>query len=797
MAILLANNPATGGPGIEPRWTRSDKDGVGTAYSASSQVWFTVSKGILNEVYFPTIDKPQIRDLQFLITDGETFFHDERQLKNTHECLAPGALGYRITNADPRGRFRLIKEVIADPHQACVLMHTRLEAGADLLPKLRLYALLAPHLEVGGQGNNANVVEASSGRVLTAYKGTTWLALAASVPFARCSCGYVGTTDGWQDISNNLRMTWEFDSAPDGNVALTGELDLRKTQEFVLALAFGDTMHHALVVLAQALGVPFAAHRARFIEQWQRIAKHLLPGKETAAGDGGVLYRVSRSMILAHEDKIYDGALIASLSIPWGEFAGDDGLGGYHLVWTRDMCHSATGLLAAGDMEVPLRALIYLACTQNEDGGFYQNFWIDGEPYWHGIQLDEVAMPILLAWRLHEAGALQDFDPYALVIKAAGYLIEHGPVTPQERWEENSGYSPSTLAAQIAALVCAGCMARLRGRVQTAEYLEAYADFLESHLEGWTVTTHGELVPGIPRHYIRIHPADVQDPQPDEDANQGLLEVKNQPPGAPSLFPAKDIVDAGFLQLVRYGIRKPGDPLVEDTLRVIDEVLKADTPCGPCWRRYNHDGYGQRADGGPYEGWGYGHAWPVLTGERGHYELAAERDPRPYIKAMEGFATSVKLLAEQIWALPDLPKAHMFLGRPTGGAMPLVWAHGEYLELVRSAADGKVFDFIPVVADRYARKRQRPPMEIWKLNRQVRSVPAGGILRVQAAAPFRLRWTRDDWQTSSDMDSTAIETGQSYADIRVTRQQRAPIQFTFYWTASEKWEDKNFQVGVA
>ncbi len=769
---------------------------MGTAYSASSQVWFTVSKGILNEVYFPTIDKPQIRDLQYLVTDGATFFHDERQLINTHECLASGALGYRITNADPQGRFRLIKEVIADPHQACVLMHTRLEAGPDLLPKLRLYALLAPHLEVGGQGNTANVVEASQGRVLTAHKGSTWLTLAASVPFARCSCGYVATTDGWQDVSKNLRMTWEFDSAPDGNVAVIGELDLGKTQEFVLALAFGDSMHHALVVAAQTLGVPFANHRARFIEQWQRIAKHLLPGKETAASDGGQLYRVSRSMVLAHEDKIFDGALIASLSIPWGEFAGDADLGGYHLVWTRDMCHSATGLLAAGDIEVPLRALIYLACTQNEDGGFYQNFWINGEPYWHGIQLDEVAMPILLAWRLHEAGALQSFDPYPLILKAAGYLIEHGPITPQERWEENSGFSPSTLASHIAGLVCAAAMARLRDHTAVAEYLEAYADFLESHLEGWTVTTQGALVPGISRYFIRLHPAEVGDAQPDEDANHGDLQIKNQPPGSPSSFPAKDVVDAGFLQLVRYGIRKPNDPLIEDSVRVIDKVLKVDTPYGPSWRRYNHDGYGQRSDGGPFMGWGYGHAWPVLTGERGHYELAAGRDPRPLIQAMEGFATSVKLLAEQVWALPDLPKAHMRLGRPTGGAMPLVWAHGEYLKLVRSTADGKVFDHIAIVADRYARRRPGPPLEIWKLNRQARSVPAGGVLRIQAAAPFRLHWTRDDWQTSSDIDATAIDTGHAFADIRVPAQQRGPVRFTFYWTASGDWEGRDFQVGV-
>jgi glucoamylase len=794
MAVVWREHPASGGPGIEPRWTRSDKHGVGTAYSAVSRVWFTVSKGILNEVYYPTIDRPQIRDLQYLVSDGATFFHDERHLDNTHEHLAADALGYRITNVDPQRRYRIIKEVIADPHRPCVLVHTRLEAEDDVLAKLRLFALLAPHLEGGGRGNNGNVVETGWGKVLAAHKGGTWLVLGASLPFRRCSCGYVGTTDGWQDLARDFRMDWEFDCAPDGNIALTGELDIRQSREFVLALAFGDSLHRALVTMTQALGTSFTGHRTRFVEQWQRAGHHLLPRPEETTGDGGRLYHVSHSVLLAHEDKTYDGAVIASLSIPWGESASDDDLGGYHLVWPRDMCHSGTALLAAGSKEVPLRALIYLASAQNEDGGFYQNFWINGEPYWRGTQLDETAFPILLARRLHEAKALQDFDPYPVVLKAAGYLIHHGPVTPQERWEENSGYSPSTLAAQIAALICAAAFARERGHQATAHYLEEYADFLDAHLERWTVTTDGSLVPGIRRHFIRIHPADVRDPQPDEDVNQGLVELRNQPPGAPTAFPAKDIVDAGFLELVRYGIRKPGDPLVEDSLRVVDAILRVETPFGPGWRRYNHDGYGQREDGGPYQGWGYGHAWPLLTGERGHYELAAGRDVRPFIRAMEAFATQTRLLPEQVWVLPDRPQAHMRFGRPTGGAMPLAWAHAEYIQLVRSAADGQVVGLISAVADHYRTRRPAPPLQIWTFNRQVRSVSTGGTLRVQAASSFRLRWTGDEWQRAQDADSTPIGTGHHYVDILVPPAQRAPIRFTFFWTGVGRWEGRNFRV---
>ncbi len=795
MAVLLCQNPATGGPGIQPRWTRSDKAGVGTAYSSLSQVWFTVSQGILDEVYYPSIDRPQIRDLQYLITDGKTFFHDERRhLETTYEYLTPHTLGFRITNADPQGRYRIIKEVIADSHESCVLLHTRLEADPEILSQLRLFALLAPHLEVGGWGNSGNVALTPWGKILTAHKGDTWLALGATAPFARCSCGYVGTTDGWQDLAKNMEMDWEFDCALDGNIALTGEIDLAGGPEFVLGLAFGKTLHRAVMALTQSLAIPFAEHRVRFIEQWQRGAGHALAGRERVTGDQGQLYRVSHNLLMAHEDKLYDGAMIASLSIPWGEAKGDEDIGGYHLVWTRDMCQSATALLALGHDAIPLRALIYLACSQREDGGFYQNFWISGEPFWQGVQLDQVAFPILLARQLRAAGALKDFDPWPMVRKAASYLIRQGPATPQERWEESSGYSPSTLAVTIAALICAASFAQERGHPATARYLEEYADFLESHVEAWTVTTQGSLVPGIARHYIRIHPVDVGDRQPDEDPNRGVLSIGNQAPGAPTAFPAKDIVDAGFLEFVRYGIRKPGDPLIEDSLRVVDAVLKVDTPFGPCWRRYNHDGYGQREDGGPYQGWGRGRAWPLLTGERGHYELAAGRDVRPFLQAMERFATTTGLLPEQVWDLPE--RAHMGLGRPTGSAMPLAWAHAEYTKLVRSATDGQIFDLIPEVEGRYRKHGTSSPLEVWKFNRQVRAIPAGRTLRIQASASFLLHWTCDEWQTAHDTRSTPTGLGKEYVDIASPKGQRAPLRFTFFWTENERWEQRDYQVSM-
>jgi glucoamylase len=788
---------AFGRPGIEPRWTHGDKDGVGTAYAAASRIWFTLWNGIITEVYYPTVDHPQIRDLQYLITDGKTFFHEEkRNLKSICERLSDQSLGYRYTNTDSENRYTIIKEIITDPHLACILQHVQLSGDEAFISKLRLYMLCAPHLQVGGRSNNGYVIQVAGRKILMAEKEGVWLALGGTLQFSRASCGYVGRSDGWTDLAGNFQMDWEFDQASDGNIALMGEVGLDGEREFTMGLAFGDTEHCAITTLFQALGIPFKEQLRRYTEQWDRTSAHRLP-LEKFSNDNGNLYHSSLSLLLSHEDKSYPGALIASLSIPWGEAKGDADNGGYHLVWTRDLVGSASAMLAAGDRVTPLRALIYLVVSQQEDGGFAQNFWIDGGPYWRGIQLDEVALPILLAWQLQRESALQDFDPYPMILKAAAYLIRHGPVTEQERWEEASGYSPSTLASTIAALIGGAWFARVRGEEGVAAMLEEYADFLECHIEAWTVTTEGSLVPGIQRHYIRILPEDVGNANPLEDPNSKVLTIKNRRPGSQGSFPAKDIVDAGFLQLARYGIRRPDDPVIVDSLKIVDAVLKVNTPVGPVWRRYNHDGYGQREDGGPYVGWGKGRAWPLLTGERGHFELSAGRDVKPFIRAIEGFASTTGLLPGQVWDEPDRAVAPMLLGRPTGSAMPLMWAHAEYIKLLRSVSDNCVFDMIPDVAERYLGDRKtRQLFEIWKPNRQVRTVKRGYTLRIQVPAPFRLHWSANEWQSVEDNPTSAPVLGFHFVDIPIPAAQQAPIRFTFYWEVENRWEGRDYMVAV-
>jgi glucoamylase len=784
---------AFGQPGAEARWTSSRKDAVGMAYSAASRIWYTTSHGILNEIYYPTIDRPQTRDMEFLLTDGETFVHEEkRDLKRTFEYVDADSAAVRLTNSDPQGRYKIIKEIIADPHHPVVLTRVRIEGDERLLCRMKAYALLAPHLDVGGAGNSGSVLDLAGKRVILAWKNGISLVMAASCGFSRASCGYVGASDGWQDLMDNFRMDWEFGCALDGNIALTGEIDISRIREFVVAIALGEGHHSALTTALGAVTTPFDQSLKRFIEQWHRAATpEALMG---ASEDAGRLLQVSHNVILSHEDKYYSGAFIASASIPWGQYKGDDDVGGYHLVWTRDMVQSATALLACGRVDTARRALVYLACTQKPDGSFAQNFWINGTPYWTGIQLDEVAFPIMLAWRLWKLNGLAGFDVFPFVERAAGFLVRLSPVTQQERWEEAPGYSPSTLAALISGLICAADIARANGATELAQFLEEHADWIEAHLEEWTVTDNGELLPGVPRHYMRVRPPQCGDPYASYGCDHQVVRINNRGPGERIDFEARNVVDAGFLELVRYGIRRADDPLVVDSLKVIDHVLKVETPVGPCWRRYNHDGYGQRHDGGPYLGWGQGRAWPLLTGERAHYEFAAGHDIRPYVRAIEGFSSRGGMLPEQIWDAPDLPEHGLKLGKVTGAAMPLVWAHAEYVKLLRSITDGEIFDRISAVAHRYGGAKRPAPIEVFRLNRQLHSIEAGRKLRVLADEQFCLVWTVDDWQTTHNTQSRTVGYAGHFADMETEPGKAGKAIFTLRWRPYDRWEGRNFEV---
>ncbi len=802
---------APGAPGADPLWSRSAKDGIGTAYHTGCRVWFTLVHGVITEVYCPTVDTPNTRDLQLLITDGETFVHEEkRDLQHRTEIPEQGTLLYRITNTAAAGRYRLIKEVLTDPHSSVLLMRVRLEIPDERLRgKLRLYALLAPHLGGYGTDNSARWLDLGERTLLHAEREDFHLVFGSDRGFAKRSVGYVGASDGWQDLfKGNFQMDWQYRQVGPGTLALMGEVNLGGTDEqegndpppngdgaeFTLGLAFGDSTVSAAAKLLQSFATPFDQHRKTYVAQWQRAAVDPDDEKSFAAhtGDGGSLVRLSHRVLLAHEDKNFQGALVASLSTPWGESKTDKDAGGYHLVWTRDLVQSASALLATGEIGTPLRALLWLTCIQNPDGSFPQNSWIDGAPYWEGIQLDEMAAPLLLGWRLWkvapEAFNGARFRP--VLQRAFTYLLTAGPVTAQDRWEENAGYSPSTIATIIAALCAGADLARSRGHDDRADFALVYADWLNAHVEDWCTTTRGEVLPGKERHYIRITPADPEQPDPHPDPDTLEVQIKN----GGGTHPARHIVSGDFLHLVRLGIRPADDPLIRDSVEVYDATLKRDLPAGPGWRRYPYDGYGQKPDGAPFDDAGEGRCWPILTGERGHYELAAGRDATPFIKAMEGFANETGLLPEQIWDAGDLPEHHQIFGRPSGSAMPLCWSHAEYLSLVRSVRDGQVFDRIEPAFQRYVVEGKRDSShEIWTFRHRTRRVPTGRTLRLLVKAPANIHWTVDGWAHTGQKDTTPSEfTNLHFLDLPT--HQLAPgtkVEWTFFWKDVDRWEGEN------
>jgi glucoamylase len=749
---------AFGAPGIAPTWTSSAKDLVSTALGPG-RIWVTVGFGIVNEVYWPATGSPQIRDLGFIVAGPEDWFEVKRVNRYRISTPRPDVPLPRIVHEGPG--YRLTLEVLPAALRDVLLVVYRLEGE-----QLRLYPLLAPHLEGSGAGNSAWVDDA-----LFASRGAHALCLLADGGFERASAGYVGFSDGWQDFARNGRMTWEFEQASDGNVALMGEL---RRAEGTLALGFAESPAGARTLAASALAEGYEPIRDRFLRGWRRWARalHLPP----AAPELRRQARLSAAVLKIHEDRTYPGAIVASLSIPWGQRSDDPG--GYHLVWARDAVEAGLALLAAGDRASASRTLAYLAATQAADGHWSQNFYPDGRRYWTGVQLDEVGFPILLAAKLRELGEPERPLIGQMVRRAAAYLARCGPLSPQDRWEENAGASPFTLAVEVAALVAAA--AWLEGAER--EYALQLADSWNERIEEWTYVEHTDLAAAhdVRGYYVRIGPP------PGAGGLRGCVEVANR---GGETVPATALVGLDFLYLTRLGLRAGDDQRISDTLRVADAVLRVDTPRGPAFHRYEQDGYGEHADGSPFDGTGIGRAWPLLTGERGHAALVAGEDPTAYLEAMAHLTGPGGLLPEQVWDTEPIPERLLFPGEPTGSAMPLVWAHAEFLKLLLAATAGRPVEQLDVVIERYGGVRPRAATWFWRDEAPVQRLPPGRALVVEAAEPFVLHFGFDGWQEVAERASAA--TGLGMHGVRLDAEELAPrsrLDFTRRWSVGERWE---------
>jgi glucoamylase len=756
---------APGAPGSLPTWTSSAKDMVTTALG-TSRVWVTLGHGIINEIYWPATGTPQIRDLGFIVSGPFGWVEIKREMLYEITVPAPYVPLPQIVH-EGEG-YRLVLELATDPLRDVVLVSFQLTGEGT-----RLYALLAPHLGNSGMDNNAR-----AGEELLAWKGENALCLTCDCGFSRSSAGYVGVSDGWHDFAENGRMAWSFAEAPMGNVALFGEL---QANEGTLALGFGESLEGARTLARSSLSEGYGLIRQRFIDGWEAWGQKLIipecpPDIEREA-------YISSLVLKVHEDRTFPGSIVASLSVPWGQSS--DSSGGYHLVWARDCVEAGLALVAVGQVDDARWMLSYLIATQADDGRWNQNSFPDGRPYWTGIQLDEVGFPIVLASKLMEEDALAGMSGVeAMIRRAVRYLAHNGPISAQDRWEENAGISPFTLGIEIVALIAAARFFEDEER----DYCLSLADYWNERIEDWTYYKHGPFAAqyGVDGYYVRIGPTGT-----DENL-RGRIEVKNR---GGETVEAAALVGMEYLYLVRLGLRDANDPRIQNTLKVAEGLLKVETPLGAAYRRYNGDGYGEHEDGSPFDGIGIGRAWPLLAGERGHFDLMLGRDPLPYLTTMARMTGPGGLIPEQVWDGPSIPSRGLEPGKPTGSAMPLVWAHAEFLKLLVARQRKRPLELLASVEEYLRLKEAKNDTWHWRPDLTFDVVPAGRDVLVDMPAPFVLHLGFDGWQSLEDRPSTPLAFGRH--GVRLAAKDfdgRLVVDFTIYLVDTKQWEGRDHHV---
>ncbi len=760
-------------------WASARKDMVGTSLG-SSRLWFTIAEGIVTELYYPRIDIPQIKDLGFIIADDKGFWVELRRLGSyTVSLPAPGVPAVEIVHRHPRFNFTL--EICPSQRRDVLLIRYRLEGDETLRP----YALLAARLGDDAENDMAWADRHNGRRVLWAEQGPFGIALCAAAAdgsdaWGRCSVGELEASDGWQDFNRNGRMTWEYGSAGPGNVTMMGELSREGRLGLGLATSKEAAATLALSGLMDDFSAEWDAQRLAW-EDW--LARH---GRPAIRPDIDRMLAMSATVLKMHEDRTYRGAAVASLSVPWGDAS--ESRGGYHLVWPRDLVETAGALVALGAHHTARDVLTYLIATQQEDGHWFQNQWLGGKPFWQGVQLDEAAFPVLLASMLREHDALHDISVKDMILRALTFIAREGPTTDQDRWEEDAGINTFTLAIAIAALVEGSSF--LDG--EASAFALKLADCWNASIERWAFVRDTALAErlGVAGYFIRTVPLDLVD--------------GNGPPSEPVLIknlahdpglPAQSQVSTDFLQLVRYGLRSPDDPCISDSVKVVDALLMTQTPGGPVWHRYNEDGYGEHADGSAFDGTGRGRGWPLLTGERGHYAVAAGEDAIPYLEAMMAMSSPLGLLPEQVWDSEPIAGQNLYPGRPSGSAMPLVWAHSEFVKLCYSRALGHPVDRPAATWARYRGKRREIDYDIWGPNAHPQRLKAGKTLTIALKAPARVHWGVDGWKDVREADTRDTGLGLHAVDLPVEALAAgASVQFTFLWRETGAWEGRNYEV---
>jgi glucoamylase len=737
----LASSVATDGPGALSHFDLARKDCLGTAQNTTSKVWFTVADGVLSDVYYPTIDNTNVETLQFVVTDGSTFT-DLATRDMTYKVASLGSSGMacQVTSTAKSGRYRLVTDYITDPGHNSVLIQSRLVplvAG-----KYHVYARFDPTVNGNGGGGSGNggadsaTVDTSTGHQIAVAYDTVTATNAANDnyrqpvyaaldgPFGQVESGFVGAaSDGLTQLDASHALTGTTTDALKGNAVQTASVDPggQFGGFFTLALGFGSTQAGAVATAESSLHRGFVPALTAYEAGWAVYDAHLNRPPLTISGltfaqdrAADSLYYVSANVLKASEDKTFPGAIAASMASPWGQAisAGDPAntyFGSYREVFARDLYEAWTGLIADGDLATAREAVNFLFLRQQQaDGSMPRNSLLNGEtaPDSFGTQLDEAAYPILMA---DQMGMFSSSLYQNHVKPAALFIISHGPSFGVERWEEQSGYSPSTIAAEVAGLVAAADIARHNGDTTSAQLFLGVADDYQRSIKGWTVTTNGPLSSNP--YFIRL--SKTGDPNAAISYNVGN--------GGPTLD-QRSVMDAGFLELVRLGELSASDPTVAQSIPVLDATIENSTASGPGWHRYNGDGYGDKAGtGAPWapSGQGTGHLWPPLSVERGEYGLVSGASPSAasLVPSFTGFASGVGLIPEQVWELPNLAASPygtdptvasigFINGQAAGSAAPLTWSSGSYVRLLADIKAHRLLDTPAVTTARYVTHTQ-------------------------------------------------------------------------------------------
>jgi glucoamylase len=751
---------APGGPGAQSYLDEARKDCFGSARETTSKVWFTVADGVLSDVFSPTIEETNVNTVQYIVTDGRTFAALQ-QRDMSYSVSSPDRSGMvcQVTSTDRAHRFRLVSDYITDPARDSVVVHTTLEplpgSGGRSIRNLKVYVRYDATIDnTGGGGttnggaNNATVDPATTALVSSdtstptgPFSARVVAALVANRRFLAGSSGFVGTpSDGLEQLDTYHRLAHQYRSAEDGNVVQTARIDARPGQPFTLALGFAPNASGAIATAGRSALEPFGQTLARYVAGWHGYDARLTGPPSHLAGfsaaDDAAMQRaywLSANAIKAAEDKTNIGAFVASPTDPWGQSVPADTTHAgwtYREVFARDSYETFTGLLADGDRASARAMVLFLFDrVQQSDGSFPRDSELDGSvaPDTFGLsEIDEDSYPLLMAWEAGLAGNVSFYRDH--IRPAADFVVDHGPNYGVERWEEHPGYSPSTLAAEIAGLVAAGHLARAAGDTARADLYLATADDYQRNVKNWTVTTTG---PYAPRYFIRLSP--TGDPNAAETYNLGNGSLNN--------VDQRSVIDAGFLELTRLGELSAQDPDVQASLRVVDSVLESHTASGPGWHRYGikasgaTDGYGDCYEPDPTncaptgEPWfthavGSGHLWPLLDGERAEQDVQTGDDLAAASLAvtLQRMSWGLGYVPEQVWEDPTVPASPygsdpttasigFINGKAAGSAAPLIWGQAQYLRLIRDLATRSVLDQPSITRARYLGSGGAPAVE--------------------------------------------------------------------------------------